>query len=246
MQSDILQEEITDRKRIHTVSEGHWIAHLGQFNVNVDTVVTMWITMGILIVFAFLAARKMSIIPTKLQAVAEGILGACVGLTDSMIGKNGRKHIPLLATLFLFILTANLLGQLPWRLYHLKTGELASPTNDINMTAAMAIMVLIYYVYQGVKVKGFKYFLHEFSAVGIIMALIELLEMVVRPFSLALRLFANILAGELLIVTFVGLCAYLLPLPFMLFEVFVAFVQALVFMLLSTAYIAMAAQEEEH
>ena len=246
MQSDILQEEITDRKRIHTVSEGHWIAHLGQFNVNVDTVVTMWITMGILIVFAFLATRKMSIIPTKLQAVAEGILGAFVGLTDSMIGKNGRKHIPLLATLFLFILTANLLGQLPWRLYHLKTGELASPTNDINMTAAMAIMVLIYYVYQGVKVKGFKYFLHEFSAVGIIMALIELLEMVVRPFSLALRLFANILAGELLIVTFVGLCAYLLPLPFMHFEVFVAFVQALVFMLLSTAYIAMAAQEEEH
>ena len=246
MQSDILQEEITDRKRIHTVSEGHWIAHLGQFNVNVDTVVTMWITMGILIVFAFLATRKMSIITTKLQAVAEGILGAFVGLTDSMIGKNGRKHIPLLATLFLFILTANLLGQLPWRLYHLKTGELASPTNDINMTAAMAIMVLIYYVYQGVKVKGFKYFLHEFSAVGIIMALIELLEMVVRPFSLALRLFANILAGELLIVTFVGLCAYLLPLPFMLFEVFVAFVQALVFMLLSTAYIAMAAQEEEH
>ena len=246
MQSDILQEEITDRKRIHTVSEGHWIAHLGQFNVNVDTVVTMWITMGILIVFAFLATRKMSIIPTKLQAVAEGILGAFVGLTDSMIGKNGRKHIPLLATLFLFILTANLLGQLPWRLYHLKTGELASPTNDINMTAAMAIMVLIYYVYQGVKVKGLKYFLHEFSAVGIIMALIELLEMVVRPFSLALRLFANILAGELLIVTFVGLCAYLLPLPFMLFEVFVAFVQALVFMLLSTAYIAMAGRGEEH
>jgi len=224
----------------------HLVAHIGQFSINVDTVVTMWITMGILIVFAILATRKLSIIPTKLQAVAEGIIGAFVGLTESMIGKSGKKHIPLLATLFLFILTANLIGQLPWRLYHLKAGELASPTNDINMTAAMAIMVLVYYVYQGVKVKGLKYFLHEFSAVGIIMALIELLEMVVRPFSLALRLFANILAGELLIVTFVGLCAYILPLPFMFFEVFVAFVQALVFMLLSTAYIAMAAQEEEH
>lgn len=227
------------------MSEGHLIAHLGQFSFNLDTIITMWITMGILIVVSFLATRKLSVIPTKLQAVAEGIMGAFVGLTESMIGKNGRKHIPLLASLFLFILTANLLGQLPWRLYHLKTGELASPTNDLNMTAAMAIMVLIYYVYQGVRVKGLKYFLHEFSAVGIIMALIELLEMVVRPFSLALRLFANILAGELLIVTFVGLCAYLLPLPFMFFEVFVAFVQALVFMLLSTAYIAMAAQEEE-
>ena len=228
------------------MSEGHLIAQLGQYSINLDTVITMWITMGILIVFALLATRKMSIIPNKLQAVAEGILGVFVNLTDSMIGKNGRKHVPLLASLFLFILTANLLGQLPWRLYHLKTGELASPTNDINMTAAMAIMVLIYYIYQGVRIKGPKYFLHEFSFVGIIMALVELLEMVVRPFSLALRLFANILAGELLIVTFVGLCAYLLPLPFMLFEVFVAFVQALVFMLLSTAYIAMAAQEEEH
>ena len=228
------------------MSEGHWIAQLGQFSFNVDTIITMWITMAILIVFAFFATRKMSIIPGKLQAIAEGILGVFVNLTDSMIGKNGRKHVPLLASLFLFILTANLLGQLPWRLYHLKTGELASPTNDINMTAAMAIMVLVYYIYQGVKVKGPKYFLHEFSFVGIIMALVELLEMVVRPFSLALRLFANILAGELLIVTFVGLCAYLLPLPFMLFEVFVAFIQALVFMLLSTAYIAIAVQEEEH
>lgn len=228
------------------MSEGHLIAQLGQYSINLDTVITMWITMGILIVFALLATRKMSIIPNKLQAVAEGILGVFVNLTDSMIGKNGRKHVPLLASLFLFILTANLLGQLPWRLYHLKTGELASPTNDINMTAAMAIMVLIYYVYQGVRIKGPKYFLHEFSFVGVIMALVELLEMVVRPFSLALRLFANILAGELLIVTFVGLCAYLLPLPFMLFEVFVAFIQALVFMLLSTAYIAIAVQEEEH
>lgn len=228
------------------MSEGHLIAHLGQFSINLDTVITMWITMGILIVFALIATRKMTLIPNKLQAVAEGIIGVFVNLTDSMIGKNGRKHVPLLASLFLFILTANLLGQLPWRLYHLKTGELASPTNDINMTAAMAIMVLIYYVYQGVKIKGPKYFLHEFSFVGIIMALVELLEMVVRPFSLALRLFANILAGELLIVTFVGLCAYLLPLPFMLFEVFVAFIQALVFMLLSTAYIAIAVQEEEH
>lgn len=228
------------------MSEGHLIAHLGQFSFNLDTIVTMWISMGILIVFAFLATRKMSLIPTKMQVVAEGVLGAFVGLTDSMIGKKGRKHIPLLATLFLFILTANLIGQLPWRLYHLKTGEFASPTNDLNMTAAMAIMVLVYYVYQGVKLKGGKFFIHEFSVTGIIMALIEVLEMVIRPFSLALRLFANILAGELLVVTFVGLFAYLLPLPFMLFEVFVAFVQALVFMLLTTAYIAIATQEDEH
>ena len=151
------------------MSEGHLIAQLGQFSINLDTVITMWITMGILIVFALLATRKMSIIPNKLQAVAEGILGVFVNLTDSMIGKNGRKHVPLLASLFLFILTANLLGQLPWRLYHLKTGELASPTNDINMTAAMAIMVLIYYIYQGVRIKGPKYFAPSFFILRVIL-----------------------------------------------------------------------------
>ena len=143
-------------------------------------------------------------------------------------------------------MTANLLGQIPWRIYQLKAGELASPTNDINMTAAMAILVLVYYVYHGIKVKGYKFFIHEFSVTGIIMAIVDLLELVVRPFSLALRLFANILAGELLVYTFVGMCAYFAPLPFMFFEVFVAFIQALVFTLLSTAYIAMATQTEEH
>lgn len=228
------------------MSEGHWIVNIGQnMSVNMDTLITMWITMAILILFAFLATRKLSIIPTKLQAIAEKILGFFVDLTETMIGSAGKKHIPLLATLFLFILTANLLGQIPWRLYHLKAGELASPTNDINMTAAMAIMVLIYYVYQGIRQKGYKFFIHDFSLTGIIMALVELLELVVRPFSLALRLFANILAGELLVFTFVGIFAYFVPLPFMLFEVFVAFVQALVFMLLSTAYIAIATQEQE-
>lgn len=223
----------------------HWIERIGSYSVNMDTLTTMWIAMGFLIIFAFLATRKLSIIPTKIQAVGEGIVGFFWELTDSMIGTDGRRHVPLLASLFLFILTANLMGQIPWRIYHLKEGELASPTNDINMTAAMAIMVLIYYVYHGVRKKGIKFFLHSFKFTDIIMALVEVLELIVRPFSLALRLFANILAGELLVFTFVGLFAYFAPLPFMFFEVFVAFIQALVFTLLSTAYIAMATDVEE-
>ena len=224
----------------------HWIVNIGHYSVNMDTLATMWIAMAILIVISFLVTRKLSIFPSKLQAVFEGIVDGFGSITDSMIGKSGKKHLPLLLTLFLFILTANLLGQIPWRIYHLRAGELASPTNDINMTAALALIVLVYYVFQGLKVKKFKFFIHEFSITGIIMALVDLLELFVRPFSLALRLFANILAGELLVFTFVGMCAYFLPLPFMFFEVFVAFIQALVFTLLSTVYIAMAVQEEEH
>ncbi len=229
------------------MSSGHWIVNIGEnAAVNMDTLLTMWIAMAVLILFAFLSTRKLSIIPTGLQAFSENILGFFVGLTESMIGKTGKQHIPLIATLFLFILTANLMGQLPWRLYHLKHGELASPTNDINLTAALAILVLVYYVYNGIRAKGIKYFLHSFDPIDIVVGIVELVEMVIRPFTLALRLFANILAGELLVMAFIGIFAYFLPLPIMLFEVFVAFVQALVFTMLTTAYIALAVEQQEH
>lgn len=224
---------------------GHWIAQIGNYTFNMDTLITMWFTMAILIVVAFLMTRKLSLIPSKLQVVGESIINYFGSIASSNMGdKEAKKHLPLLLTLFLFILTANLIGQLPWRLIHLHTGELASPNTDINMTAAMAVIVLLYYVFYGIKKKGFKFFIHSFSVDGIIIALVDLLELVVRPFSLALRLFANILAGEILVFTFVSLCSYILPLPFMFFEVFVAIIQALVFTLLSTTYIAMAVQEE--
>ena len=90
-----------------------------------------------------------------------------------------------------------------------------------------------------------KFFFHGWSIGGVMTTLIDGLELFVRPFSLALRLFANILAGEIMVMTFLGMLAYFLPLPFMLFELFVALIQALVFALLSTTYITMAVNEEE-
>lgn len=222
----------------------HWVYTISGISFNLDTIITMWLCMGFLILVAFCSTRKISIVPTKPQLVMEKIVGAFLNLSETMIGAEGKKHVPLLVSLFLFILIGNLCGQLPWALYHLKEGELASPTNDINMTAAMAIIVLIYYVYYGIKAKGTKFFLHSFSIPDIITALIDLLEMVVRPFTLALRLYANILAGEILIAAFIGILALVLPLPIMLFEVFVAFIQALVFTLLSMSYIAISVQNE--
>lgn len=226
--------------------EGHWTLSIGNLVFNMDTIITMWITMILLIVVSFLATRKLSIFPSKLQVVFESIINYFSGIVSSNMGeKEGKKHLPLLLTLFMFILTANLLGQLPWRLIHLAHGELASPNNDINMTAAMAIIVSIYYIFFGIKKKGFKFFIENFKIDGIMIALVDLLELFVRPFSLALRLFANIMAGEILVFTFASMCAYFAPLPFMFFEVFVALIQALVFTLLSTTYIALAVTGEE-
>ena len=128
----------------------HWIYTLKIFghaiSLNLDTIFTMWFAMLVVIIFALLATRHLSIIPGKLQAISESIMKFFYGTLDTMVANDNRRHIPLVASLFLFIITANLMGQLPLRIINLKNGaELASPTNDINLTAAMAIIVLIYY-----------------------------------------------------------------------------------------------------
>lgn len=225
---------------LHTI---HILGHGVSFNM--DTILTMWFSMLLLIVLAFITTRKLEMVPNKLQLAGEGIVKYFNDIAKSSMGNDeAQKHIAIILTLFMFILTANLVGQLPLKLIHLANGELASPNNDINMTAAMAIVVSIYYIFYGVKRNGFRFFFKGFSIDGIIITLVDTLELFVRPFSLALRLFANILAGELLVATFISLCAVVLPLPFMLFELFVALIQALVFTLLSTTYISMAVQEE--
>lgn len=221
----------------------HILGHGVSFNM--DTILTMWFSMLLLIVLAFITTRKLEMVPNKLQLAGEGIVKYFNDIAKSSMGNDeAQKHIAIILTLFMFILTANLVGQLPLKLIHLANGELASPNNDINMTAAMAIVISIYYIFYGVKRNGFRFFFKGFSIDGIIITLVDTLELFVRPFSLALRLFANILAGELLVATFISLCAVVLPLPFMLFELFVALIQALVFTLLSTTYISMAVQEE--
>lgn len=227
----------------------HWVYTANIFShgvsFNMDTILTMWFSMVLLIVLALITTRNLKMVPTKLQLVGEGIIKYFNDISKASMGNNeAQKHIAIILTLFMFILTANLVGQLPLKLIHLANGELASPNNDINMTAAMAIVVSIYYIFYGVKRSRFKFFFKGFSIDGIIITLVDALELFVRPFSLALRLFANILAGELLVATFISLFAIVLPLPFMLFELFVALIQALVFTLLSTTYISMAVQEE--
>lgn len=228
----------------------HWVYTTTVFghgvSFNLDTLITMWISMLLLIVLAFITTRKLDMVPTKLQLVGESIIKYFNAVARASMGNdNAQKHIAILLTLFLFILTANLVGQLPWKLIHLQSGELASPNNDINMTAAMSIVVSIYYIFYGVQKHGFKFFFKGFGINDLIITFVDTLELFVRPFSLALRLFANILAGEILIATCVGYVSIIAPLPFMLFELFVALIQALVFTLLSTTYISMAIQDEE-
>ena len=220
----------------------HWIYNLFGLTVNMDTVLTAWFAMAIVLVISAMVSCCLKREPGKFQSFAEMVYNALESIPVSQIGKEGKNYTPIIGSLFLFILTSNLIGQLPWKLYHLPHGEFASPTNDINLTATLAILAVICYLVSGVIKKGFwGYFKLFFSPMG----LLEILDLATRPLSLSLRLFANILAGEIVIMVMIGLLPILLPVPLMLFEVFVAFIQAFIFSILTASYIAGAVSEEE-
>ena len=220
----------------------HWHYNLFGLTVNMDTVLIAWLAMIIILIISSIISLGLKREPSKFQAFAEMIYGALESIPVSQIGKEGKSFTPIIGSLFLFILTSNLIGQLPWKLYHLPEGEFASPTNDINLTAALAILAVICYLISGMIKKGPINYLKQFFTP---MGLMDILELVTRPLSLALRLFANILAGEIVIMVAIGLLALILPIPLMLFEVFVAFIQAFIFAILTASYIAGAVSAED-
>lgn len=220
----------------------HWIVNLGSMQVHMDTLITAWLAMFLVVGFSILVTSNLNRKPGKLQAFAEMVMEFIESIPVSQMGKEGYNHVTLCGSLFLFILTANLVGQLPWRLYHLPQGEFAAPTNDVNLTVALALIVSVYYIGSGIARKGLGYFKHYFQPMPL-MAPLNLLEDFTRPLSLAIRLFANILAGEIIILILIGLLPLFLPIPIMLFELFVAFIQAFIFAVLSASYIAGAVSE---
>lgn len=221
----------------------HWVKTVGGMQFNLDTIFTAWLAMILMIVFALIFKGRMKLKPGRIQTVAEFLMEFLEGIVVGQMGKEGYSHFALIGSLFLFILTSNLIGQLPWKLYHLQHGELASPTNDLNTTLALALIVSVYYFFVGIKKKGLSYFKHYLQPVWF-MAPFNLLEDITKPVTLSLRLFANVFAGEVIVMVFIGLLPVFLPVPMMLFEIFVAFIQAFIFAILSATYIGMALKEE--
>lgn len=224
----------------------HWLIKLGTLEVHMDTLIMAWLAMTIIFIFALIVTRKLTRVPGKTQTFAEMVMEFLEGIATGQMGKEGVKHVALIGSLFLFIFVSNLLGQLPTRLIHLPVHgvELASPTNDINVTVALALIVSVYYIGAGLVKKGWHYFGHYLQPIWF-MAPFNLLEDFTRPLSLSVRLFANILAGEIIVMILIGLLPIFLPIPIMLFELFVAFIQAFIFAVLAASYIA-ATTSDEH
>lgn len=202
--------------------------------------VSLFITVGlILIIIALLVKSRISIVPGALQNVMEVFVEGIYDFVSGVIPYEARKHVPLIATVFIFILFSNWIGNIP---------GFISPTANWNTTIAPAIVVFVYYHAQGIKKHGIvKYLKHFMGPVAFMAPVIFILETIghfARVLSLSLRLFGNIMGEETLAVILFSLVPLIVPIPFMFLSLFFGFVQALVFTLLTTVYISLAVEEE--
>jgi F-type H+-transporting ATPase subunit a len=200
-----------------------------------------WISMIIIIAVAFSVCISMKKIPGGLQNFVEFLVAFIENQIADIVGKKGLKYFPLVITVFMFILVANYIGLIPGFL---------SPTSSLSTTAAWAIVVFVFYQYIGISRGGFKYLKHFCGPIFIgpipIMLPIEIISEFARPFSLSVRLFANIFAGEMIVKLLFSFVALGAPVIWMLVDGgFVMFIQAFIFSLLTMVYLAGAVAADE-
>jgi F-type H+-transporting ATPase subunit a len=245
--------------------EHNWLVHCFGLDVHWNTLIMVWVSIGVLLLGAAALTSKLSVRPGAGQSVAEGIYDFCRSITFSTAGERGDSFLFYIGSLFLFIITCNLLGQLPLRLITLPHGELLAATGDINVPAALALCTLVMYFAVGIKAKGLGYFKHYLSPLPMLVKnkplpvqvlsvacfwpflFLNLSEDVIRPGSLMLRLFFNILVGEILVMVVSSIVPGGLGLGvFVIFlELFVAVVQAYIFAILSSVYIALMSEDHD-
>src|SRR5216683_4840726 len=232
----------------HLAGLGDWL--LALVRVHAENPARPWanfITMQLLVaaiiivVFAYLRPRLSIDRPGKTQHTFEVIYTFLHGEANDNIGHEGPRFLPFLGTLFIFILFCNLIGVIP---------GFESPTMNPSVPAGCAVLVFVYYNFMGFKQQGvFKYLAHFAGPMPLLAPLmipIEIISHMARPLSLTIRLFANMYAGEQVTMVFLGLTYFLMPAIFMGLHVFVSFLQAYIFVLLTMMYLSETVTHEQH
>lgn len=242
-----MHEVIIDTGKI-TVGDHAQTWHLFGLTINGDTVWGTLIVAFLVCLLAWLATRKAtSGVPGKGQLLYELVVEQVQDLTDSAIGPQGRKYVPLGIGLFTFILFSNWLGLIP-------SGHnpewLPSPTGDINLPLALAALVIISVHVTSMRARGIGGYLKHYAQPSILMLTINIIEEVTKPITLTFRLFGNVFAGGLMVSVMVALLpGYIYP-PFefgwKLFDMFIGAIQAFIFALLTIIYFGMALDTGEH
>ena len=210
-----------------------------------DYLVMTMVIVAALSALAFFVRSRLSVEhPGKLQILLEDGVSAMNGILNEWIPGKGERYLPLIFTIGFFIIVANYSGLVP---------GLMAPTSNLNVTAGCALTVWVYYHYQGLRVQGVGSYLKHFAAppgvpvwMAPIMLPIEIISHLSRVMSLSLRLFGNVFGEELVIAILFMIIPWLVPLPMMMLGIITGGLQAFIFVLLATIYLAGAVAVEDH
>ncbi len=234
------------------------IGYLGFFPITNTLLDTLFVD-TLLVGGTFAVTKNLSLVPQKAQNAVEALLETFYDLTTSVAQNRAAKIFPYFMTFFLFILLANWSGLLPgvgtigFFYHHGEEKEftplLRAATSDINTTLALAIISAIATHILSIQITGIKDYISRYlslNPLNLFIGILEIISEITKVISLSFRLFGNIFAGEILLVTISGIFAFLFPLPFMLLEVIVGVVQALVFGMLTMAFMAIMTTPHHH
>ena len=237
------------------------ILHIGIFPIT-NTIILAWIVMGILILFGSAATHRLTPVPGRLQNFFELIIEKSYDFVKGVIGseKDAERVYPFIMTFFIFILISNWMGLIPgvgtFGMSAEHNGQnvfipfLRAPASDLNTTLAFAIISVIITNIFGIAAIGFFKHIGKFisfkSPLAFFIGVLETVAEVAKILSFSFRLFGNIFAGEVLLIVVASLIPYIAPLPFLGLEVFVGFIQALVFAMLTLVFIKVAITEPVH
>jgi len=211
------------------------VFHLGPIAVT-RPVVTTWAIMAVLVLASWLATRRLAGQPDRRQAVVEAIVTGILSQINEVIAKDSRPFLPLLGTIFIFLVAANLSGVLP---------GVEAPTGKLETPAALALIVFGAVHFFGVRARGPLGYLATFAKPKLIMLPLNLVSEVTRTFSMMVRLFGNVMSGEFVIALVVALAGLFVPIPLMALEILVGVVQAYIFTILATVFIGAAIDTAE-
>jgi F-type H+-transporting ATPase subunit a len=215
----------------------HFYWYLGDFQVHGQVLLNTWFVILVILTVAIATTQNLRRIPSLSQSFIELFLEFIRDISATQIGEESRQWVPFLGTLFVFIFVSNWTGALiPWKIIELPNGELGAPTNDINTTVALALLVSIAYFYAGLAKKGLGYFGKYVEPTPVLLP-INILEDFTKPLSLSFRLFGNILADELVVAVLISLVPLVIPIPLIFLGLFTSGIQALIFATLAGAYI---------
>lgn len=232
------------------------IFHIGSFPVTNATLLA-FIVLILLTVLSITLRNKLKMVPGMLQNIFEVMIEGALDMMDSVLGnrKTSEKYLPIVFSIFLFVLFSNWLGLLPGvGSVIVREGEgsvplLRSPGSDLNFTLALALIAVTMINIFGIAAIGLKHrasvFFNVKSPIGFFVGILELISEFARIISFTFRLFGNVFAGEVLLAIMALLVPYVIPLPFMFLEIFVGFIQAFIFGMLTLVFVALAVTPHE-